>query len=399
MKLEMNKGYNLKGYVTIPKCKMRVTWARQSETRGVAKGVQVISGQKTSAGAVRRLVTWVAAGAVVGAVLSWAVIQVFAPPAAVRVTEQFTTATVADGTVAFSLTLNTSAVWKATVTGRNLAGGTVTTIPFDASKEATNGEVLYTVDMRPVVIGVGQIPAYRNLTEGDTGPDVAQLQGVLAAGGWYSGAQDGDFGAATTRAAKAWQKSLGVAVDGVVRASDVIYAPELPAKLVIDSKVVFRGAALGGGETVVSAVGATPDFSIAVTDQQARTIPLGTQVSINAPNGGSWSSKVVDTTTDSNKQIWLVLGSTTDQAICADQCAQVPASGENLLSSRVVVTPETSGLVVPTAALKTTADGTIVVLEPNGTAHSVSVTASARGMSVITGVDAGLVVRVPAQDS
>lgn len=347
----------------------------------------------------RRIGPSVLLGVLVGGVLTWAVLQVFAPPAKVQVSVPYTTSVVAAGSVESSITLNTSATWKATVTGRNRAAGTVTTVPFDSNVEAAAGVVLYTVDMRPVSLGAGSVPAYRDLAQGASGEDVAQLQGFLAAVGTYSGQQDGSFGSGTASAVRAWQKSLGLDTTGVVSVGDIIYVPSLPGKIVLDVKKVTVGASLGGGEEVVSALGLAPDFTIAVTDQQSRTLPLGTQVVITAPDGQStWSAKTVDVRTDENQQIWLVLASTTDQPICGDQCATVPATGENLLTSQIVITPKTEGLVVPTAAIKSNADGQLLVVTGEGEEYPVSVVASARGMSVITGVDEGLAVRVPAQE-
>ncbi|PPH69738.1 hypothetical protein C5C45_04425 [Rathayibacter rathayi] len=56
-----------------------------------------------------------------------------------------------------------------------------------------------------------------------------------------------------------------------------------------------------------------------------------------------------------------------------------------------------TGITVPTAALLTDADGSIAVTDDQGLEHAVTVTASARGMSVVDGVTEGLPVRVPAQ--
>ena len=52
--------------------------------------------------------------------------------------------------------------------------------------------------------------------EGDSGQDVAQLQAKLSALGYNPGAADGDFGADTTAAVKAFQRDRGLEDDGVV---------------------------------------------------------------------------------------------------------------------------------------------------------------------------------------
>lgn len=52
--------------------------------------------------------------------------------------------------------------------------------------------------------------------EGDMGQDVAQIQAKLGALGYQPGPADGDFGAVTTAAVKAFQKDRGLDDDGVV---------------------------------------------------------------------------------------------------------------------------------------------------------------------------------------
>ena len=60
------------------------------------------------------------------------------------------------------------------------AGGAVTSLPALGTTVA-RGETLYALDGRPTVLLIGTVPAYRALREGDSGPDVAQLQANLVA--------------------------------------------------------------------------------------------------------------------------------------------------------------------------------------------------------------------------
>jgi hypothetical protein len=62
------------------------------------------------------------------------------------------------------------------------------------------------------------------------------------------------------------------------------------------------------------------------------------------------------------------------------------------------VTVETvRGATVPSAALLTHPDGTVAVVDAAGEEHPVTVVASARGMSLIEGVELGLRVRLPGE--
>ena len=82
-------------------------------------------------------------------------------------------------------------------------------------------------------------------------------------------------------------------------------------------------------------------------------------------------------------------------AICGDACATLPVTEQTSLASRVVTVESVTGLRVPSAALLSKADGKTVVVDQNGVEHTVTVLTSARGMSIIEGVDDGTKVRVP----
>jgi hypothetical protein len=71
-------------------------------------------------------------------------------------------------------------------------------------------------------------------------------------------------------------------------------------------------------------------------------------------------------------------------------------TGQTLLQSRIVTEETVTGLVVPSAALLSGADGRTTVTDEEAVSHPVTVVTSARGMSVIEGVPAGTRVRVPA---
>ena len=73
----------------------------------------------------------------------------------------------------------------------------------------SQGHVLYRVNDRPVVLLHGSTPAYRTLSAGATGPDVAELNADLVALGYATPAQlqptSASFGSATTTAVEKLQ--------------------------------------------------------------------------------------------------------------------------------------------------------------------------------------------------
>ena len=62
----------------------------------------------------------------------------------------------------------------------NQAGGTYTRLPA-VGQVISQGHVLYRVNDSPVVLLYGSTPAYRTLSAGATGPDVAELNADLVA--------------------------------------------------------------------------------------------------------------------------------------------------------------------------------------------------------------------------
>ncbi|RRR97651.1 efflux RND transporter periplasmic adaptor subunit [Glycomyces terrestris] len=68
-------------------------------------------------------------------------------------------------------------------------------IPVEVGDEVKAGTVLLEVSGRPMIALEGEVPAYRDLTEGDTGPDVEQLQ--LALQQIYGTPKTGTFDART----------------------------------------------------------------------------------------------------------------------------------------------------------------------------------------------------------
>lgn len=331
-----------------------------------------------------------------GAGIGWAVTTTLAPASAPGRTASYTHVVVRPGSVGSSMELNVVAQWSSSAVGTNEAAGVVTGVAASSGDEVTQGAVLYRVAERPVVVAEGSVPAFRAIGEGVTGEDVAQLQRMLGALGFSSGSADGEAGPATASAVRAWQRSLGMAATGVVELGDVIFVPSLPARVSIDTDVIARGARVAGGESVVNMLTA-PRFRIPVTDTQAAAIPAGSRVELTSPDGDSWEAVTAGQTRDDDAgTVDIALEPVADAGICGEGCPQIPIAGDTLLRARIVTLPEVGGLVVPTAALVTDADGRTGVFDSDGTFVPVEVIASARGMSVIEGVSEGTRVRVPA---
>jgi peptidoglycan hydrolase-like protein with peptidoglycan-binding domain len=104
-----------------------------------------------------------------------------------------------------------------------------------AGDTITNGEQLAEIDGEPLFALTGPVPAWRDLTPGESGPDVTELQKALASLGYYDGGDTaGYFGSATEDAVSAYYEHLGYSAptSGGVPAADVVFLPSLPATVV-----------------------------------------------------------------------------------------------------------------------------------------------------------------------
>lgn len=326
--------------------------------------------------------------------MGWAGSTVLAPAESALEAEAFTYVTVVDTEVGSSINLNVVAQWTPTLIGANQAAGVVTSVDIVPGQEVTQGNALYTVNLRPVVIARGSVPAFHSMSLGASGADVAQLQTMLAELGFYPYAVDGQFDWVTQEAVTAWQASLGIEADGVVQQGDIVFVPTLPTRVSL-GEAISRGASLGGGEPLIEGLPPTPEFGIPVSDRQAAVIPTSTAVEITGPDGSVWTGSVTGQTSSEEDGIVLTVQGEEGAAVCGSECGEVPLAGPVSYPARIVTVEPTRGPTVPTAALLSNSDGSIAVIDDDGVEVRVTVVASARGMSVVSGVPTGTLVRVP----
>ncbi len=129
-----------------------------------------------------------------------------------------------------------SATGSGSAAGSGSAGSVyISGLHVAAGKTVSNGEKLAEIDGEPLFALAGRVPAWRDMTPGESGPDVAELQRALASLGYYAdGDTPGFFGAATQEAVSVYYEHLGYTppATGGVPVTDVIFLPSLPAKVV-----------------------------------------------------------------------------------------------------------------------------------------------------------------------
>jgi peptidoglycan hydrolase-like protein with peptidoglycan-binding domain len=104
----------------------------------------------------------------------------------------------------------------------NRLSGTFTWLPAEGDV-IRRGKRLFEVDGEPVILMYGDVPAYRDLSDGVSGPDVEELESNLSALGFDPGTVDDEFTSSTTSAVTDWQDSLDLDPTGSVELGRVVF--------------------------------------------------------------------------------------------------------------------------------------------------------------------------------
>ncbi len=163
----------------------------------------------------------------------------------------------------------------------NQAQGTITALPA-VGQVVRQGHVLYRVSGSPVVLLFGKVPAYRSLSEGLTGPDVAELNTDLVALGYATRAQLGPkdyFSSETAYALERLQARLGVPQAGVLALGQAVFLPAAARITALAATTVLGGTAQPGA-TLFSASSTTPVVTIGLDAAQQGEVKAGDKVTI-----------------------------------------------------------------------------------------------------------------------
>ena len=166
----------------------------------------------------------------------------------------------------------------------NQAQGTVTAVPT-VGQVVKEGQVLYQVSGAPVVLLYGSTPAYRALSEGITGADVAELNVDLVALGDATSAEipsgTDDFTYWTKVGVERLQAILGVTENGTLGLGQAAFEP---SEMRVTSVSATLGAATQPGQPVLQATSTTRQVSIALDASEQSELAAGDKVTITLPN-------------------------------------------------------------------------------------------------------------------
>lgn len=323
---------------------------------------------------------------------------------------------------------NTAATSLATVTRRSLAAqtqvngtlgyagdyavagqarGIVTALPA-VGQVIKQGQLLYRVDGRPVVLLYGSTPAYRALAEGATaadvtGADIRQLNAALVALGYASSDNldptSDEFSWATKAGVKSLQDALGVDETGALALGDVVFEP---AALRVTDLTATLGSPAGG--TVLKATSTRRHVSVDLDADLQSEIRAGDAVTITLPDGRTTPGRV---STVGSVATAPAPGSNSSPTVDVDVTLTDPGATGTLDQAPVQVAITTDAaknvLVVPVTALVALAGGgyAVEVVGPDGAHRLVAVSLGlfddAHGLVQVTGsgLAAGQRVVVP----
>jgi Putative peptidoglycan binding domain len=279
-----------------------------------------------------------------------------------------------------------------TVTGPG--SGKITWLPAPGAV-VRRGQPVYRADDRPVSLFYGRLPLYRQLTVGDTGHDVQEVERNLAALGYTGITVDQAYTAATAAAVWAWQHDTGLTPTGVLNPGDVVVAH---GKLRVTALTGHLGDPASG--PVLTYTGTTRMVRIALDVALQGLVKRGIAATVTLPDGTTIHGTVATVgtvatagaTTTSPATIAVTVTLTGQSALGTLDQAPVAVT---LVSARVA-----GALTVPVAALVALAGGGYGVQVVTGaTSHYVPVQLGmfAGGRVQITGagITAGTRVGVP----
>ena len=166
----------------------------------------------------------------------------------------------------------------------NEASGSYTRLPA-VGQVIAQGRVLYRVNDKPVVLLYGSTPAYRTLSAGASGPDVAELNKDLVVLRYATSAELSPtseyFGSATVTALEKLQAALAVSQTGTLALGQAVFQP---TALRVTSVSALPGGSAQPGQAVMQGTSTARQVQLALDASQQTEVAVGDKVSITLPN-------------------------------------------------------------------------------------------------------------------
>jgi hypothetical protein len=310
------------------------------------------------------------------------------------------TATIKKGELSAMVSVSGTLTYQAQSDGSpylviNQGSGIYTELPA-AGQVISQGQTLYRVNDSSVVLLYGATPAYRALSAGENGPDVAELNADLVQLGYATFDQlsptSAVFGSATTAALEKLQRALGVIQNGTLALGQAVFEPSAVRVLTLSAQL---GGAAQANQTVMQATSTTRQVQVALDPSQQVNVAVGDKVTITLPNnrittgvvssvgtvatcpsnqgpGGaspSYAAPATDACSSGNSTPTITVGITPSGPATTGTWDQAPVQ----VGITTAIVP--SALAVPVTALLAQSDGgySVEVVGPGGTNHLVAV--------------------------
>jgi hypothetical protein len=244
-----------------------------------------------------------------------------APPATFTVTKQNISSTTSE---------NATLGYAGTYTVIGQGGGTLTWLP-SGGQDTRQGQVLYRVNNgTPIVLMYGSVPAWRSLSEGATGADVAQLNHDLVSLGYGNSSNIQSLGWdyyswATQYAVESMEEALGVSQpSGSLPLGSVVFKPEA---LRITQVTANLGSPASGA--ILSATSERQIVTINLSTSLESQAKVGDSVSISLPSGSSTPgviSSVGSVASGSSSSATVLVSVTLNDPAAAGSLDQAPVT-------------------------------------------------------------------------
>jgi peptidoglycan hydrolase-like protein with peptidoglycan-binding domain len=174
----------------------------------------------------------------------------------------------------------------------NQAEGIYTWVPSEG-KEIGCGETLYRVDEEPVALICGGTPAYRDLSVGDEGREVRDLNENLVKLGYAEKSEldpDSDYyGSETAEAVAGLQDELGVDETGRLDLGDAVF---LPGPLRVTKALAKAGTRAAPGAQAAQTTSARRQVTVELDPGQQSQVKVGDRAQITLPDNRTTPGKV-----------------------------------------------------------------------------------------------------------
>ena len=229
------------------------------------------------------------------------------------------------------------------------------------------GETLAHIDQKPLFVGYGAMPMYRELYKIRSGArdefgnrvelmrgfDVDHLQQFLLEAGFDADGKleaDGEFGATTEKAVEAWQEAVGLPISGRVDNSQLVFNPD-PLRIASESRI-------GATFTGIDVNNAQADVLVDTSNRDRSVLPIGADVQVALPNRTELPGEVTDqqqVAGGDGSQVWRTT---------IKPSAELPGDTSSATITVTEVVAE-DVLLVPVGALLALAEGGFAVEVPS----------------------------------